>query len=321
MSKLPCAAALLCCLAATALTHAATLTPAGQMTVTSYEWANRQIPSWSGGALVAVETRYDPKDRMPVPGYSPIIHVFDSQGHEASSVTLTLPDAARTWLRGSAHAADGEIAMVGSFTDSAGKVSSYIALATPAGKIEKLFSTDPYYATAVTFAPDGTFWTKGTAVTGPSRKPAKTTAGVLRHWDRSGTQLGDFVPQSSLTTTELFLGVDHLTATATRVAWYLSRGSKFYFEVSADGAVHQFPVLPIEETNYDVAGLALTDRGDVFIAKTSHGAHPALFTLDRQTQSWTPVPFPSPWLMGANGNTLVFRGNSGTFQFFAVAPN
>ena len=185
-------------------------TPVGD-TVLNHEFET--VPIWSGGAVVAIEAN---RSALPV------VRLFDAAGQQIAVVSVRLPGADWVSVSRAAHGVGGLIPICGSAKDSEAHVAGFLALAAADGKIATLVRTEPYVATAVSVAPDGTIWTKGAEFVPIKRTPSKTERGILRHFDSSGKLLAEFLPQSGLSRRELFLGVDQLTSTSTRVGWYLN---------------------------------------------------------------------------------------------------
>lgn len=268
------------------------------------------IPRWSGGALVAIEKN---------PSALPVIRVFDQEGRQAAEIAVKIPGADWIDVRSAAQGVRGTIAICGSAKDSEARVAGFLALASADGKIQSLIRTEPYVPTAVTISQDGTIWTKGAEFEPVKRTPAKTDNGILRHFDASGTLLAKFLPQSSLSRRELFLGIDQLVSNSSRVGWYMGRGAITYFEVFHD-QIERYPAVEVEnvEGQEFISGLTITDDNRVFVTKDIRGNNPELYMLNRASRRWTMIEVPaagSPaatnWLVGGMGNTLVFRTTAG----------
>lgn len=277
--------------------------PAGDIAL---RYAFDSMPRWSGGALVAVETNRS---------VHPVVRVFDEQGQQTTEMAVKIPGADWIDVRSAAHGVRGAIAICGSAKDSGGRVAGFLTLASADGKIQNLIRTEPYVATAVTVSQDGTIWTKGAEFEPVKRTPSKTENGILRHFDASGNLLAKFLPQSSLSRRELFLGIDQLASNSSRVGWYMGRGATTYFEVVHD-RLERYPTVETESVDSleFTSGLTITEDDRVFVTKDVKGNNPELHMLDRESGRWNRIAIPaggSPaatnWLLGGTGNILVFR--------------
>ncbi len=272
--------------------------------VTGYPYES--VPRWSGGALIAISGNAS---------VSPVVLVFDAGGRQTASIPVTIPQANRVLVRRAARGIDGSVAICGSATDPEGHVASFLMVASADAKIHSIIRLEPYNASAVTVAPDGTLWMKGTQVDGIKRALSQTQRGIIRHFDISGKLLAEFLPQSTLKTKNLLLGIDELASSTTRVGWYLGRNAAGYFEVEG-GRLERYPPIDAEgtDTGVTVSGLTITEDGAVFVTRSVHGNNPQLYTLDRKAGKWTIVAVPAggepaatSWLLGGSGNTLVLK--------------
>jgi hypothetical protein len=284
----------------------------GDITIPTYQ-SGRPVPRWSGDSLVA---RSDTDS---------VIHFWNGQGQE-SVLTLSIPGASSVRVRAAAHGPSGGV-ICGWTVDPVGQASDFLALVSSDGLTTKIIRTGPYAPRSVAIAPDGTLWTVG--YEWPRPKPLSSNGGVVRHFDSSGNQIGAFIPESSLTRSELGLGIDSLVASSDRVGWYPGRGSH-YFEVSFSGKVQQYP--GIQATGRaGVLGLALINNGSVFATTDSDGvgeARQVLLTLDRLQGTWSAPQLPSGgdpptsvFVLGSQGNQFVMATrDSHVVRFFTVNP-
>jgi hypothetical protein len=319
-----------------------TLTANGQTTVTAFP-SNLGLPHWSGGALVGVDNPMNQSNRMPAFGVSPVIHIFDAQGAEVRTVSLAIPDANVIWVRGAAHGSDGAVAVCGQFAaqypSEPGHVlasgGGYLALFSAGNSTPLIVRTDPYAPFGVTLAPDGTVWTVGAEFEPVHGNPIKTSDGLIRHFDAQGKLLASVLPQNSLPFRTLQSGSTNMASSAYGAAWYQG-SSGLYYEITADGKMHNYPGLPLSPVAQggamleDITGLALTDTGTAFISKMVFGPKysVSLYTLDRAQGVWVAEPLPaggSPatlnFMYGGDGNTVVMQTDDRTglgMRFFTV---
>jgi hypothetical protein len=263
------------------------------------------VPVWSGDSVVAIE-----HNRTS----APVVRIFGEDGVQINAIAIEIPGANYIEVRRAAHGGDGATAICGAARDGDGHIAGFLALVSARGQIQRLVRTEPYSPTAVTIAPDGTIWMKGAEYVPVKRVPSKTNAGIIRHLDASGKELGAYLPQSDLTWHQLFLGIDRLVANSRRVGWYNGQGAITYFEV-VDGRIERYPAVPLENIETDeISGLAITDDDQVFVTRSVRGDYPELLVLDRASRSWNSVATPragppetTSWLIGGGGKTLVFK--------------
>lgn len=274
--------------------------------ITTYNFGDKEVPTWSRGALIALERN---------PSAAPLFHVFDSQGNETASFSLKLSGAVQVLVEGAAHGSDGILAACGVAKDSARHAWGFWALVPPGGIASKVVRTEPYEPSAISIAPDGTVWTKGVEVEGEDRAPTATNNGILRHYNRDGAMSGTFFPQSGLPFRALGLGhTDRISSSLAGVAWHPGRGGEFYLEVTSDGKARQYPAISAGARNRAVAGLVLTDNGQALVQVRDPRKDPEFFILNRDQASWGAVPLPQKTdpssLVGGDADSLVLLGSS-----------
>lgn len=278
-----------------------------QVTVTSYDFSNKAVPRWTADALVSIED-------------SGLIHFFDIQAQEIRTVAFTVPGAALLKVHDAAHHPSGSVALCGYTSDRDGRFGHFVAILSPDGGSTNVIRTDPYAAQRVRIAQDGSIWTQGFEVP----FGGITAGGLIRHYDEAGRLLATFVPQSTMSKSNLMLGINNFAISSDRVGWYQGR-SQFYFEISVAGAVEQYEAVPsCAGTLSAVIGLALTDDGQTVATRDClfDGRHRReVFRLDHAQRSWKQFTFPDTpasdnmnTVLGANKNELVHLGSSrGTF--------
>jgi hypothetical protein len=203
-------------------------------------------------------------------------------------------------------------------------LGAYLAIVSPGGLSEKLIRTEPYEPVSVIVAPDGTVWTRGVERGGEKSVPAKTDRGVLRHFDHSGTLLGEFIPQSLLPPDALRGGLDRLACSASRVGWYVARPlAKTYYEIHA-GKLVSYPALAIAPGE-SLNGLAIMDNDRVYISRDRAGSNDEVYRLDREHDRWNQVNLhvhgatdTTNLVLGGSGNTLVVKSAWGDYRHYRL---
>jgi len=305
------------------------LVPSRASLTIPYSLDGKRVPFWTGNSLVV--------EQSVLGVASPSVLVFDSSGTQVLSATLTIPEAAQTYVDGYARSADGSIAACGASYASDGRGAPFIALISADGNAERVIRMEPYWPVLITVAPDGTLWTVGYEQNAnrSEKSGVNLNASVLRHFDRSGKPLGAFLPRSSFRNpVELNRHHGYLLTSADRVGWFhwLNDGQGAYHEVSPAGEITSYPIprLPSLKTDLMVDGVAMPDFGDVFVSMRDAGLHEGyfVFKLDRQLGQWSQTVLSGPRvagdfavLWGSSGSDLVFQLPSdfrtNTLRFFA----
>lgn len=260
---------------------AGTLTWSGNLDLPS-SWGSLRVPKWTHGAVMVVQFH----DTT-----APLLWIAEPK--KTYSVPFAIPGATATYVYDWDRSFDGSVvALSGSAMDKDGKGSYFIAQ-IPTNGSTPLITRDPFYRPRrVAFASDGTIWTAGAEPKGLA------TAGIFRHFDRSGKLLGAFVPQGRfadpLVPTDM---KSRLMASSDRVGWYSPRGNR-YIELAPDGSILTDIALPAPPDDSAGYGMALTKGGTLYISSEHHivaseGRLPyytwSISTLDRPTNSWKPI--------------------------------
>jgi len=299
----------------------------GDFKVQSFDLYSRDVTErtivWSGGSLLAVDRNLGP---------SPMIHVFNAEGRD-SPVAFSIADATWINIQHLAHADDGTLAATGFATDAEGRRAGFVSWIAPDHQSATTIRTGWYYPKSVAFAPDGTLWLSGGEGLDAAMRKKNFAGAVFRHFDRSGKLLDSLVSWHSMDRAwkeGLPGSLTYMPSSSTRLGWMQGGsfggggayyvGGTAYYEISFDTKeVAIYPGLPIRSSHETVAGLALTEKGDVF-ATTLHYSGGEdfpegyyLYTLNREARQWEPVELPTSvgpqiekHVLGAHGDTLLF---------------
>lgn len=116
---------------------------------------------------------------------------------------------------------DGWLAVAGSASMGDGRATSFAALISRDGRLQKVMELSPFAPRAMTMASDGTLWMAGVeVVAGQETNPDHR---VLRRFDKAGRMVGSAIPRSSL---PIRVGYTHpaeysyLVSSKDRVGWY-----------------------------------------------------------------------------------------------------
>jgi len=313
------------------------LVPSGALTLQN-PLDEKRLPHWGGGALVVAEG---------TAAESNAFLSYDKAGKILSNVGFEIEGAAHTYVFDFARAADGTLALCGTSYDRDGRDAPFFAWISANGSTERIVRTEPYRPRLITIASDGTFWTVGREADSHGSDKhggVDLNAGVLRHFDREGKQLGALIPRSGIADiAQLDASHGYLAASEGIIGWLRHGGAEFegqgaYVEVSPSGdlTTYALPKLPRAGMYWLFHGMAMTQSGQVFVSMTfvevsgtTQVQQSSVFMLDRKLRDWVAVPIAAPnaaafkWvgLYGANGSDLVARlpGDSPS-QIHFLAP-
>jgi hypothetical protein len=264
-------------------------------------------------------------------GLAPTFYTLDREGRLVSSVTASIPDAGYVSVGGCDRRGDNSIVFIGQARSAYGQPAPFIALISTDGRTERVISTAPYWPYMLTVAPDGTFWTLGfemvnDKVSAPELDP---NAGVLRHFDRLGKLLGSTGPQSHFvkdSASEFRLTSGFIAATRTRIGWYgqgPGTGGQ-YVEIDLNSmTMHSYPGLSELPESSRLVCFSLTESGSTFLSLYDNAAQRSTtFMFDRAALKWLLIKAnerPAPYLIGVDGEQLVFRDWSSKAFFFSLS--
>jgi hypothetical protein len=180
----------------------------------------------------------------------------------------------------------------------------------------------------VTEAPDGTVWTEGAeTVDGLETDPAvNPNRGVIRRFDKSGVQIGSFLPRSSVFPDGKWMGLPQgeMASNKDRIGWY-ARIAQQYVEITYEGAVRVYAGFAPPMSEPRITNLVLLDSGEVVAGASAKRGGNFLYRLDRSSGAWMPVEVPgapiTPQLYGGDHDQLaLWASDAATFKivFFAL---
>ncbi len=247
-------------------------------------------------------------------------YVLDWDAPTYSKVTLygpntksvySLPITAERTLYG-AWAADADGAAARAYRDSQrrGKVD----LLEVSGKVTRTVDTGSYIPTHVTFAWDHTIWTLGIVYDNGAKDEEFK---VLRHYARTGEQLGEALPWSQIagennryTALQLIEGGRSLFSANDRIGFIaqVNRGRSKWIEVSFAGTLlGQYDLGSYGSTEPGFLPTAMTSSGQVCARVEQYRRFEGYAVLDRSTGMWRKVAgYPRGTLVGTDGDDLVF---------------
>jgi hypothetical protein len=193
-----------------------------------------------------------------------------------------------------------------------------IAIVDRTGTEKRFIKTGAFTPSQVCFAPDHSIWTTGAIVR--TRAAPAPDYSILRHYSRAGESLGEFLPRSSFSKTDIepvnvMVGGWGLRIANGRIGAYMHFGGRrehaLWVETGLDGK-------EIGRWGADIDGhpAAFTQNAEVY-ARIVGG----VAKLDRATATWNPVPMlTADGLVGSLGGSLVFLGRGDTVLRYVEMP-
>ena len=294
--------------------NAQRLIPAGEARP-AWQFSGNPTPRWSGGFLI-------PIDNQGYAAEKPVIQAFDDTGQEAEPLVFSIPNARSILVDAVARASNGTWAVGGRAYDAEGKGGGFISWVSPDQRHVTTVKSYPYDVGAITIAPDGTTWTYGYEIA-YGREYYLTHDGVIRHFDKSGKQIGSYIPRISIRDQVDSPGMmnGRLVCNGDRVGWYAAQ-AHVYFELTYNGGGVSGPVsfpgiVGHNSSDAFITGLAMMDNSDVDATGqiTRPEQRGALYRLDRASHSWTEVPPPDNLdgyviLLGGDGKRIAMYGGN-----------
>jgi hypothetical protein len=273
---------------------------------------NKQIPNWSGGALITEEG---------LGTTTPFFISYDRRGNVLGSVPFSIPGATYLSLVDFSRAADGMVAVCGSATDAEGRTAPFVAWVDPGSRKSVVVRTAPYHPRKVTVDADGTIWTVGFESMPNQPNTANSAGFIFKKWDRSGQLAGSYLTQSQLKDARNVYAADFLRSSRGRVAWFSSREGR-YIEVSLSGTIIKAAEVQLPNPKIHISGMALADSGEVILSTDYNGTW-AVMRLDSADNRWVEIESgtSNPVLVyGSDGDLIVARrgGTTGDFKFFQL---
>ena len=255
------------------------------------------MPSFDKGYLVAYES-------------NDAISLYGREGKLAYKATPTFPGTDFVQIHDAAADTDG--AMVAS-VESGWRDPHHVvrhgmlAVFSPSGVEYNMIDTGIDWAPVeACFAQDHSIWTLGWR--GINSK-ATTDYGILRHYDREGHLLGEFLPRSSFAQEPVgpHVGGWHMTASTNRIAFTV-----YTHSVLAQGMQHRLGQWTEVDFQGNIARKLELPRGWAVCAFTANGTVYAADknvyqVFDSSIGTWRPIPgVQGGWLNGADGDILAF---------------
>ena len=207
--------------------------------------------------------------------------------------------------------ADGNAAVGASALGGPSGFLSGILLLDRTGRETSFIDTGRYTPAHIAIAPDHSIWTLGWQRDADKPGlPDRQEYGIVRHFSADGNEVRAYLPRSSFPA-GLEPGIPgpgvHIEVTQDRVGILACSGptseSTEWVELGLNGNV--LDRSRIDDALRAVAFPAFTADDHVYLASPSG----AVYTLDHALHTWKRIPRQAVnYLMGADGNSLVYRG-------------
>lgn len=127
----------------------------------------------------------------------PQLFVHGEDGRLFAAVRLELPEAMDARVKAAATlppgAGAGPVVVASVYALGAGgQTAGLLAFVERGGRVIRMVRTNPYLATYLRSAPDGSFWALGWDIEGGANASA---TGILRHYSSNGELLGSYLPR------------------------------------------------------------------------------------------------------------------------------
>ena len=255
--------------------------------------------------------------------------MWSPDGRRAYQTEAAFPDGAPGNASAAMADADGTVALAISDGGWGGRGFAGrggILLLDRAGKQLRFIDTGRFISGALCFAEDHSIWIGGDLL-GARNNETAPDFGLIRHYSREGSLLGEFLPRSSFTL-GYALGISWLRAARDRIGAMTYPGKRTdtptWVELDLSGReIGRWPLRHEDVTRFMHA---FTADGRLFASRWDKNARDAVLEFDRPTSSWKEAgSVTNALLMGADANELVFwdRGTNdprGDRPFWIAAP-
>ncbi|MDX2152650.1 MAG: hypothetical protein SFV54_18055 [Bryobacteraceae bacterium] len=274
----------------------------------------QRSPVWRNGMLVGI---------LGTDVQAPTIYTIDRDGRREEFL-FTLEEAVRITIAQVSVSRSGELAAVGFATTNDLRGATFVARISPDRKSQIVTRTWPYIPGTVEFASDGTIWTIGHVTNNDRTRDLEFD--VLRRFDSTGrllsTKTVHLRRRRPGTTSSFFQAVRD------RVAWFTLSGE--YIEFDLGGAeIYRLDGPPGTvdqhyEDSFKHVSMAVTEAGNVIVAKGGSESEPRFYQLDRDSKSWVPLIGAGqqtgqwPRIFGSDGEVILVRAALGKIRRFRL---
>ena len=254
-----------------------------------------------------------------------------SQSGLALPISISFPDSTTVSVEGVAAVNGGPGALIsGSAWSQSGQLATFLAWVDNTGKVTKVIRTNPYLATRICFAPDGSIWTFGV-----NAENVQADDELVRHFQPDGTLAGKYALKSSFGIKRNparmnQLGSPFIGVSKDRVGVFSANANQ-WLEFGFDGqmlgrwTVQPPPALKLDGTSskpLTVPSLVFRNDNSVY-AWLDGGTNSGIYVLDKSGPRWVKVSNIDSrsfaGLFGTQGAELLMRSRQGSGQFAWVS--
>jgi len=224
---------------------------------------------------------------------SPLISAWDRSGRLVTQARLSIPSADQVLIRDVAAVPDGGMVVAGSAMNIGGQKASFIAWLSPAGTVERVVRTYPFYPARVCVSTDESVWAAGQEVDESHREVENHP--VLRRFSPDGRITHSSLPRRSFASgNHPANGRSSLSCASERIGFFSILANE-WVELSSSGTVVGRWKGVTLGPGTTATGMDLLDDGSVYATTVARiaGSPPtplgSLFRLNKTSGHWTPV--------------------------------
>lgn len=265
-----------------------------------------------------------------MPG-QPQVRVYNQSGL-VLPITVSFPDSGTVSVEGVTALNGGPGALVsGSAWSQSGQFATFLAWIDNKGNTTKVIRTNPFLATRICLAPDGSIWAFGV-----NAENTQADDEVVRHFSQDGTLTGKYALKSSFGVKRnpavlSHRGTPFIGASKDRVGVFsaiVDQWLEFDFDGKMLGrwTVDPPPAMKPDGTSskpLNVPAVVLRDDNSVY-AWLDGGTNAGIYVLDKSGPRWVQATgidtHRFACLFGAQGAELLLRARQGSGQFAWVSP-
>jgi hypothetical protein len=244
--------------------------------------------TWSGNFLVAYSA-WGSKS-------SPAVEVFDRNGNNRETTEFWIDGASRVRIDSASADSKGTVYLSGLAVRDDGAHFHFIASVGPNGRPSSLIRTEPFAATEICAADDGSVWAFGHDL---QLDRGKTSAhyAMLRQYDfnrglrqalldRQSVSIRRFHPEG------MYPGEVNLRFNGQKIGLYTGSANEWIELDTHTNELRRWRLAPVPDSTR-LQGLAFVPDGNVYAVLFNRAVTPpmvGLYRLDKAAGTWVPIP-------------------------------
>ena len=227
---------------------------------------------------------------------SPAVSVFDTRGNNTETPEFWIDGATSVRIDSASIDSNGTVYLAGLAVRDDGAHFHFIASVDPKGGPKSLIRTEPFAASEICAAGDGSVWAFGHDVR-LDRSRSSAHYATLREYDfkqglkqalldRQSVSTGKFYPGGR------YPGEVNLRFNGQNVGLYTGTGNEWIEVDTRTNEMHRWKVAPIRD-RVQLQGFAFAPKGDVYALLFDQSVTPTtvgLFRLNKAAGQWDPIP-------------------------------